>query len=42
MWMLRYLVCLTRGHILTDIVCQGVHQGHHYHYCLRCGHLGQR
>ena len=39
MWMLNYLVCLTRGHVVTSIVCQGPHRRHHYHYCLRCSRV---
>jgi len=33
MWILKYLVCLMRNHILTDFVWQDSL----YQYCLRCG-----
>ncbi len=33
MWIFKYLVCLVRKHIFTNLIWQDLP----YHYCLRCG-----
>ena len=35
MWLFKYLVCLRRSHIFTDIIWQDLP----YQYCLRCGRV---
>jgi len=42
MWISKYLMCLSHGHVLVGVSCQGVHRTHLYDYCLRCGKVRAR